>query len=165
MWYKNNQIIYQGNTRVTKNERITINEEDHSLIIKNVQPDDEDEYKCEIFPEKLSMIAKLEVLTSPSAHIYSVDGRELSDRSITYRQGELIDVVCKGLGRPKSSIKWFTGGSRIDSNEKIQIEDGHLIIKSADRDNVRTYQCLADNGSEGGVPHASVSINIQCMLF
>lgn len=108
------------------------------------------------------MTAKLVVLSPLQAHIYE-GGREITDRSITYNENNRIEVECKASGSKTNKIdfKWSADGSRLTSNDHIEIHAGKLIIEKASHDDVRIYQCLADDGDDG-VAHATVSINIQC---
>lgn len=117
---------------------------------------------CNVLPNNITMKAKLKVLGVLTAHI-NHDGRDVSDRSITFKQGDHIAVDCKasGMHADKVDYKWSANGVRLTSDDNIKIDGGRLIIDHATRDHVRIYQCLADNGSDG-TGHASVTINIQC---
>lgn len=108
------------------------------------------------------MKAKLVVLQPLQAHIYEGD-REITDRSITYRENERVEVECKasGIGTKKIDFKWSADGNRLSSNDDLQINGGRLIINKAGPDHVRVYQCLADDGTDAAA-HATVNINIQC---
>lgn len=108
------------------------------------------------------MKAQLVVLSHLQAHIMQGE-RDITDRSITYRQNSRIEVECKATGARSKNVnfKWSANGVRLSSDDNIKIDGGRLIINSANRDHVRDYQCLADNGADG-VGHASVKINIQC---
>lgn len=110
------------------------------------------------------MTAKLVVLSPLQAHIYE-GGREITDRSITYNEHNRIEVECKASGSKSNKIdfKWSADGNRLTSNDHIKINGGKLIIEKASYDDVRVYQCLADDG-DNGVAHGTVSINIQCEL-
>lgn len=157
-------MIYQQNYRVTPDDRFTI-QNDHSLTINNVNANDEDVYLCNVLPNKITMKAKLVVLSHLQAFIVQGD-RDITGRSITYRQNDRIEVECKASGARANAVnfKWSAGGVRLISDESIKIDGGRLIIDKATRDHVRVYQCLADNGSDGAI-HASVTINIQCKCF
>lgn len=154
--------MYQSQFRATNDDRFILNENDHSITIAAVKEEDESLYECNVLPDNITMSAKLKVLTVLTAHIY-IDDRDVSDRSITFRQGDTITVDCKasGLHAEKVDFKWSSNGNRLTSDDHIKIDGGHLVISNADRDHVRVYQCLADNGADG-TGHASVTINIQC---
>lgn len=170
MWYKNSakNMLYIHNSKGNSNDRTSLNASDHTLIIKNVQPEDEGNYVCRVMPNKIEMTAKLIVipvnggaLEKPSAHIYASDGRDISDRSITLRQGERVEISCKG--RPETTdIKWFCGGIRVASNDNLQIDGKRLIITNATRDQNRLYSCLIEGADGNNVGSTSVTINVQC---
>lgn len=155
-------MIYQSTHRVTTDDRFILLP-DRSLSIYNVKEEDKGLFNCQVLPERITMHAKLVVLSPLQAHIYE-GGREVTDRSITYRENERIEVQCKASGGAKNiDFKWSADGNRLTSDGNIQIDGGKLIINKANRDAVRVYQCLADDGADG-TAHATVSINILCEL-
>lgn len=163
MWYKNDtrHLIYQQNARVSTDDRFILLP-DHSLVILNVKDEDQGTYHCNVHPGNITMKAKLVVLSPLQAHIYE-GGREVTDRSITYNENTRIEVECKASGSKTNKIdfKWSADGNRLTSNEHLKINGGKLVIEKASYDDVRVYQCLADDGVDG-VAHATVTINIQC---
>lgn len=170
MWYKGadkstQKHLFLSNNRVITDDRFIVSEKDHSLTINNVKDSDQDTYVCNILPNNLNMKAKLVVLSNLEAHIIE-SGRDVTGRSITYRQNDRIQIECKVTGARSNNIdfKWSAGGNRITSDDNLKIEGGLLTIEKANRDHVRLYQCLADNGADGA-GHATVSINIQCEFF
>lgn len=154
-------MIYQNTYRITPDDRFQI-QTDHSLTINNVNDNDQDVYVCFVLPYNITTRAKLQVLSNLQAYILQGD-RDITGRSITYRENERIEVECKATGARIDNVdfKWSAGGVRINSDENIKIDGGKLIINKATHEHVRIYQCLADNGSDGA-GHATVTINIQC---
>lgn len=173
MWSKNDakHTLFVGNERGSANNRTTLIESDHTLIITNVQPEDEGNYLCKVVPEGIDMTAKLIIipvnggaLEKPSAQIQSADGRDISERSITFRQGERIEIICKG--RPETTdVKWFSGENRVAVNDNVQIDGNRLIIKKAGREHNRSYSCLIEGGDGNDVGTTSVTINVHCKLI
>lgn len=157
-----------GQQKIIKNERTKLRESDHALIIQNVQPSDAGDYFCQVAPSQIEMTAKLIVipndgsaLEKPSAHIYTLDGRDISDRAMTFKQGERIEIECKG--RPETpDIKWFSGGSRVVTNNNVQTDGNRLIIKSASRDHNRVYTCLIEGPDGNNVGSTTITIHVQC---
>lgn len=143
-------------------DRYVVSERDHSLTINNVKESDQDVYLCNVVPNNITMKAKLVVLSNLEAHIYE-SNRDVTGRSITYRQNETIQVECKVTGARSNNVdfKWSAGGNRLVSDDNLKIDGGKLTISKANHDHVRVYQCLADSGSDG-ISHASVTINIKC---
>lgn len=137
---------------------------DYSLEIKNVTLDDQGEYFCNILPVNMTMKAKLIVMPPLAAHIYH-GTRDSTDRSITYEENSQFEVECKATGRVSDKIeyKWSADGNRLKSSEHLKIDGGKLIFKKASYDDVRVYQCLADDGTDAA--QATISINIRCESF
>lgn len=166
-WYKGQDkptLLSQNNFRVTKDDRFIIEQSDHSLTIANVQENDEDVYLCTVLPTNITMQAKLVVFSQLQAHIMQ-GGRDITGRSITYRENDRIEVECKASGARSNNVEyiWSANGNRLKSDETMKINGGQLIIEKANREHVRVYQCLADNKADE-TGHASVTINIQCMF-
>lgn len=157
-------MLYQNGFRVSKDDRFVLNF-DQSLTIRNVSEHDLDTYKCNIFPE--SIYISYELRSSDLKATILIGDRDVNDRSMTFRQGERIELLCKASG-PSASNKinyiWSSDGARLASNDQFEIDGGRLVIESADKNHNRVYQCLADDGNNGAV-HASVTINIQCAFL
>lgn len=158
MWYNQSTLIFQNKIRMNSDDRLSV-DSNNSLKIARVQSNDQSHYKCNVLPNNITMVANLQVQTRPTASIYSSDGRDITGRSITFHQGDQIEVECKGAGRPEPKIKWFSGGERVAQSHGLHISDGTLLIDHADHQHVRVYQCIADNGIAVG--HASVTFNVQ----
>lgn len=142
------------------NARVHVNKQHHTLQIDKVQAQDASRYSCTILPENITQNVYLQVKTPPAADIYSSDDRQITGRSLTYRQGESINIICKASGYPAPSIQWSAAGNRILSDTHYNVDGGHLQIINPGHEHVHIYQCLADNGV--GLDHVSVTINIQC---
>ncbi|XP_031640232.1 lachesin isoform X2 [Contarinia nasturtii] len=160
LWNVQGKPLFVGNQRSTIDDRFIVSVKDHSLTITNVQESDQNVYSCQLFPNKMNMTAKLVVLSNLQAHII-VGERDVSGRSITYRQNDRIQIECKASGAKNDIVfKWSAGGNRLESNDNLKINGGILTIEKASHDDVRVYQCLADDGADG-TAHAVVTINIQ----
>lgn len=165
-WYKGpskeakDTLIFVGQNRAVQDDRYVI-ESDHSLSISNVSIADEDTYRCIVIPDNATLNVKLIVKLPVQALIFQ-GGRELTDRSITYRQNEKIEFECKATSTKSDQVKfiWSADGNVIHSNEHIKVDGGRLTIPKANRGHNRVYQCLADEGE--GTGHASVTINVLC---
>lgn len=160
LWYKNSTIIVQDRIVLPGNSRVQVNREQHTLTIHKVEPEDANRYSCVLMPDSLTEYIYLQVETPPTAEIYSADGRIATDRSLTFRPGDIVDVTCKATGYPESTYQWSAAGNRIVTDGHYRVDGGHLRIENPNHEHVHVYQCLADNGV--GLSHVSVSINIQC---
>lgn len=159
MWYYNTTgLLFQNQIRMRQEPRYTI-DTNHTLTIVDVQSSDNSEYRCTVLPNQVTLIAKLVVLTKPTANIYGSDGRDITNSSITVHQGEHVEFECKGAGRPEPAVKWFADGARVSNAHGVHVSDGIMLIDSADHHHVRTYQCLTDNAVSVG--HASLNVIVQ----
>lgn len=159
MWYYNgSSLLFQNQIRMRQEPRYTI-DTNHTLTIVDAQPSDHSEFRCTVLPNQVTLIAKLEVQTQPTANIYGSDGRDITNSSITVHQGEHVEIECKGTGRPDPTIKWFADGARVANTHGVHVSDGIMLIDSADHHHVRTYQCLTDNTVSVG--HASINVIVQ----
>lgn len=159
MWYYNGtSLLFHQEVPVRHEPRYTI-DKNHTLTIIDAQPSDHSEFRCTVLPSEVTLIAKLEVQTKPTANIYNNDGRDITNSSITVHQGKTVEIECKGTGRPEPTVKWFADGARVGNTHGVHVTDGIMIIDSADHHHVRTYQCLTDNTISVG--HASINIIVQ----
>lgn len=159
MWYNNTLLLAQNRFVTPGHPRVHVNN-DHQLEISNVLASDSSRYSCNLLPENITENVFLHVETPPSADIYTADNRLVTGRSLTFRQGESVDVLCKARGYPEPSIQWSAAGHRILADTHYHLEGGHLQIANPGHEHVHIYQCLADNGV--GLDHVSVTINIMC---
>lgn len=159
MWYYQSNAIVMAQNVLLNKERTFI-DANHSLKLVNVQPAYQGTYECRVLPNNTTLKVNLVIKTKPIATIYDMGNKDISGRSMTYSQGNSVEIICKGVGQPKPTIKWFANGERVGGSHGIHVSDGTLIIKHADHQHVRLYQCLADN--EMGVGHATININVKC---
>lgn len=161
MWYNQSTHITQSKYVISVDPRVSL-DENYSLKIKSVQESDAGPYLCKVLPDEISMKVNLEVESVPTAVILDKEGRNISNRQTTYRQGDRIEIECRGYGNPTPQMKWFTEGKRVVSGvDGVHVNNGFLIIDHADHEHVKLYQCLADNGATVG--HATYTINVLCM--
>lgn len=102
----------------------------------------------------------LQVIGGSSATIFGSDGRNLSEHSITFREGERIELVCRGNDHA-NQIKWLTSEGNLKTDDNLQINDGKLIINKANRKNAKLYQCLVEGKTKNDVAITSLNVNIE----
>lgn len=168
MWFKADNLLYQSTYRLTGDDRFILNA-DHSLTIQNVKESDSDSYKCSILPESIDIFTDLRTLNGASKSEASIfiDGRDVNDRAMTFRQGDRIELLCKSK-KPAAanaiSYVWSSAGSRVESGEQQTVDGGRLIIESANKNHNGIYQCLADDKTDN-TEHASVTIKVNCKCY
>lgn len=168
MWHKgqNDNMLYLNPYLTTTDERYSLNNADNSLTIKDINQDDFDTYKCSILPANIFIFTELRavnVADKLQATIL-INDRDANGRSITFRQGDRIELLCKASGPAAANpitYVWSSAGSRLKTDEQYTIDGGRLTIDSANKNHNAVYQCLADDETDNAV-HASATINIQC---
>lgn len=165
MWFKGEGLLYQSSYRLTDDDRFTLHA-DHSLNIENLTETDYDTYKCSILPENIDIFTELRPSNGAAQLKASIliDGRDVNERAMTFRQGDRIELLCKSkMPRAANAITyvWSSAGSRLESGEQQTVDGGRLIIESANKNHNGIYQCLADDKTDI-TEHASVTIKVYC---
>ncbi|XP_055839599.1 protein amalgam [Episyrphus balteatus] len=153
MWYKQQNLIVNGQTSLDKHVEVLKN---NSIRILNVQDSDADDYYCTVLPEQVKLHINLAV--GGKLAIYS-DGRDVTEKTVTVHQGESHTLECKAFVNENATIKWALNGERAE-NLDIKLENGKLIIDYFDADLAGIYQCLGDDGSKDPL-HGSVTIDVH----
>ncbi|XP_065719143.2 protein amalgam [Drosophila suzukii] len=153
MWYKSRTIIANGQNPISQRVEAMMN---NSILLKNVTPEDADDYYCEILPQRVRQHTALRVGARLSI---LCDDRDITDRSQTFRQGDHHKLECRTYLPGSTIIKW----SFNDLNGKpspVENQNGVIILDNVDEKNAGDYQCLADDGSRHP-PHGTVHIDVQ----
>lgn len=164
LWFKGDMTkpLFLGTqSSVLHDHRFSLTE-DHSVIISHPKESDAGVYLCQVLPEKITLSIKLLPSRIMYANIF-VNDHEATDRSTTFTEGAQIEIECKASGTQVPNVKyiWSSDGNYITSNEDITVDGGRLIIKKANKNHVRQYHCLAEDGS--ATAKANTKINIKCM--
>ncbi|EDW92125.1 protein turtle homolog A [Drosophila yakuba] len=153
VWYKSRTIIANGQNAIGQRVECMMN---NSLLLKDVTPEDSDDYYCEILPQMVRQHTALRVGARLSI---LCDDRDITDRSQTFRQGDHHKLECRTYLPGNATIKW----SFNDLNGQpatVDHQNGVIILDNVDEKNAGDYQCLADDGSRHP-PHGTVHIDVQ----
>ncbi|KAH8269488.1 hypothetical protein KR018_004347, partial [Drosophila ironensis] len=150
MWYKDNRIIVNGHIPIGQRLEAMNN---NSILLKDVTPEDSGDYYCLILPQNVRQHTTLRVGARLSI---LCDGRDVTDRSQTFKQGDHHKLECRTYLPGESTIKWSFNGLRMESGD----EEGVLDLDNVDEKNAGVYQCLGDDGSHDP-PHGMVTIDVQ----
>lgn len=157
MWYRGDKFLAQDKQILEKRFEVDSN---FSLVIPNVMGSDEGEYTCKILPADLLSSAKLNVEQPPTVKI--TDGnRDIMDRTMTFREGEKIRLICDAHGFPRPSMTWDTRHHRLHDLAGVIVNKGELIIESAEPQHSGIYDCKAEN-EKHQASNGSVHIIIEC---
>jgi len=100
VWYKNETVIATGQHAISANVEGTKN---NSIILKNVNSDDQADYFCVVMPQKIKMRATLKV---GGRLIITLDGRDVTGRAVTLKQGGLHTLECTTYLSNDARIRW-----------------------------------------------------------
>ncbi|XP_068145086.1 neural cell adhesion molecule 2 [Drosophila tropicalis] len=151
MWYKNQTIIANGQIAISNRVEGMKN---NSILIKNVTPEDADDYYCLVLPDQIRQHTSLMVGARLSI---LCDGLDITDRSQTFKQGDHHKLECRTYMATSTNIKWSLNGHRLESSDS---ENGVIMLDNIDESNVGVYQCLGDDGSRDP-PHGMVTIDVH----
>ncbi|KAL2104146.1 hypothetical protein ACEWY4_001014 [Coilia grayii] len=138
-WRMNGQPI--GDTP-TRNRRVY----DDTLMLQHVQRSDTAVFQCEASNRHGSIMANVNLMVlNVRPVILSKDYQEY-----LAVQGRKVVMDCKVFSSPPADIVWSSGavGEIQDGGRFSMLEDGSLLIKSAEREDTGQYTCRASN-SEG----------------
>lgn len=157
LWYKGATVLVQEDVVLVDRFQV---DKDFSLIIPNVSASDQGDYTCKLHPSELLSSSQLNVKQPPSVTI--TDGsRDLIDRTMTYREGEKIRLVCQGVGYPVPTIHWDTKHHRLHDLPGVIVSKGELIIENAESHHSGIYECHAEN-EQKQTALGSVHVVIEC---
>ncbi|XP_032555355.1 contactin-6-like isoform X2 [Chiroxiphia lanceolata] len=109
------------------------------LEIPDVQQEDEGSYECVVGNSRGINIARGQLLVyAPPEWDKKIQNAFLSLYDSLYWE-------CKAKGKPNPSYSWLKNGQPLVSEERIQIENGTLIIPVLNMSDSGLYQCVAEN--------------------
>ncbi|XP_038628730.1 contactin-6 [Tachyglossus aculeatus] len=125
-----------GNLLATK---IKFNKSKGVLEIPNFQQEDEGIYECVAGNSRGQNVAKGQLL------FYALPEWEqkLQDAHISIQDNMFWE--CKAKGKPSPSYTWLKNGQPLESEDRIQIENGTLKITTLNMSDSGLYQCIAEN--------------------
>lgn len=157
MWMKNEKVLTQDEVSLLPNFEVNA---DHSLVIKKVTVEDSGDYTCKLVPSGLLSSSHLNVKHAPGVRV--TDGlRDITDRTLTFREGEKIRLHCEVQGYPVPTSHWETKHHRLADLAGVIRNKGELIIESAEAHHSGIYICTAQNEEEQSA-QGSVHVVIEC---
>lgn len=157
LWYRGTEMLAQDKIAINTAFEVDSN---RSLIIRSVDSSNVGDYTCKLEPSQQLSTGHLDVRQAPTVKI--TDGlRDIMDRTMTYREGEKIRLVCEGLGFPKPELSWDTKHHRLSDMSGVITDKGDLVIENAEPHHSGIYECRAVNEKKE-TAHASVHIVIEC---
>ncbi|XP_033111507.1 muscle M-line assembly protein unc-89-like [Anneissia japonica] len=135
-WYKRDEIIEDDS-----DFKIIVNEDRHSLLIKEVFSDDSGLYKVVASNTAGQATSQAELIVECAPHVM----RNLVD--VEVREGESTQFECIISGNPSPSITWLLNENPV-LHDFIAESDGErhrLVIPEVFSDDDGLYTCIAEN--------------------
>ncbi|XP_038051694.1 twitchin-like [Patiria miniata] len=128
-----------------------------TLTISNIQPDDVEEYTCEIRNPGGRKLTRAQLLVKFSPKI-KLPAR-FRDTVVSFIKGETIKLKIPVTGYPKPTSSWTLNGKRINRGVEDTERHAVLTISNADRKDSGEYELTAEN--EVGSDSAVIQINVN----
>ncbi|XP_068264513.1 contactin-6 [Nyctibius grandis] len=125
-----------GNSLTKKIER---NKTKGVLEIPDVQQEDEGSYECIAGNIRGRNIARGQLF------VYALLEWDKKIQNAFLSLYDSLIWECKAKGKPSPSYSWLKNGQPLTSEERIQIENGTLIIPVLNMSDSGLYQCVAEN--------------------
>lgn len=176
MWYNFSSLLFQKENKLTKDPRVSL-DENYSLHIKDVQVTDSNEYFCKVYPESVNLTVDFKV-HGPFTHVAVIalgNNRDVTRDKLVYDvrhptsefSGEVLRLACNATGgNPAGRVTWSHKGEKLEhgmKNHHIHVNNNVLEIKHISRKDAGIYQCLVDNGY-GKPIHAHVELVVTRKL-
>ncbi|NWW61200.1 CNTN6 protein, partial [Ifrita kowaldi] len=109
------------------------------LEIPNIQQEDEGSYECIAGNTRGTNIARGQLF------VYAPPEWDKKIQNAFLSLYESLFWECKARGKPSPSYSWLKNGQPLVSEERIQIENGTLLIPMLNLSDSGLYQCVAEN--------------------
>ncbi|KAF1605859.1 Contactin-6, partial [Eudyptes chrysolophus] len=109
------------------------------LEIPDVQQEDEGSYECIAGNIRGRNIARGQLF------VYALPEWDKKIQNAFLSLYDSLVWECKAKGKPSPSYSWLKNGQLLTSEERIQIENGTLIIPTLNMSDSGLYQCVAEN--------------------
>ncbi|XP_044016265.1 neurotrimin-like [Aphidius gifuensis] len=152
-WRDDVQLADSNDPNLISPPRIRMWDNNMSLEISQIQPEDSGQYVCQASRSSLGHITQvhaIEVMFSPSVHSVPEDG------DLEVKLGDEVEMACIAKGFPYPSLSWYMKGEEM----KLLDERSKLKFRADNRSMSGKYTCIADNGI--GEP-ASATIDLRIL--
>lgn len=116
------------------------------LMIKNVQPDDEGVYECQVASrdKTIRKLVQLTVIADPETSIPEI---KITEQQYVER-GESITLQCNATGEyyPPDEMDWFRNGQRLSSEDGVSISKQYSLSKRTFTSNLYIERTTMNDG-------------------
>ncbi|KAM6927298.1 contactin-2 [Xenentodon cancila] len=124
-----------------------------TLILPELSFDDEGIYECEAYNSEGSDMhqGRINVQAQPEwLHVMSDSEVEISSD---------LYWSCLAAGKPRPSVRWLRNGQPLSSQDRLEVNGGHLRISNLALEDSGMYQCVAEN--KHGTIYSSAELRVQ----
>ena len=75
-------------------------------------------------------------------------------------EGGTIRLRCKGKGHPRPRLAWEKDGAVLESDDRVYLTHGELVIRNAVLDDSGVYTCVVSNGREEARATTTVQVTM-----
>jgi len=143
-WSKNGKLVRESS--VLFESRFVL-QSNFSLLINNVEEEDEGNYSCYIMSNPpVVNVYVVEVRVPAAIEQYPSDGQ------VTVKEGGVVNLICLASGKPMPDVMWkYEGNAVLNENYKEitfpnSTRSSIYHIQNARRNTSGRYVCEADNG-------------------
>ncbi|CAI5644307.1 unnamed protein product [Oreochromis niloticus] len=151
-WLNRSSILYAGEDKWSIDPRVslvTLNQEEFTIKIENVDMTDEGQYVCAIQTSSRPRTTSVHILVQVPPKITNLS------RDVVVNEGSNITLMCQASGKPEPSISW----KLISSSGDLVSDDEYLEIPSISRQRAGTYECTAVNDIDTDVQTVDITVN------
>uniref|UniRef100_A0A671LVV0 Contactin-5 n=1 Tax=Sinocyclocheilus anshuiensis TaxID=1608454 RepID=A0A671LVV0_9TELE len=122
------------------------------LEIPNIQLEDSGSYECKAENTRggTAFRGQLQVYTLPQ-WISMINDTQLDS-------GEQLHWECRATGKPRPTYRWLRNGEPLNSQSRVEMVNGELIIHRLQQADSGMYQCIAEN--KYGAIYSSAELKI-----
>lgn len=144
-WYKGSIRIYPGDRyEISKSPDST----SHTLVIKDLEKDDEGSYKCEASNQVGQSTCRTE-LTIREKQCAPYSPYDVDQGQINISEGDELNLILPVRAYPAPKVTWYKDDERLRDSVKIRLksrEDSqHLLIPSFELQHTGMYKCEVKN--------------------
>uniref|UniRef100_A0AAY4AZW1 Ig-like domain-containing protein n=1 Tax=Denticeps clupeoides TaxID=299321 RepID=A0AAY4AZW1_9TELE len=146
-------ILYAGEDKWSVDPRVslvTLNQEEFSIKIENVDMTDEGQYICAVQTSSKPRTTSVHIIVQVPPKIMSLS------KDIVVNEGSNVTLMCSASGKPEPSVTWKLLSP---SGHGLSSDDEYLEIPAITRQRAGMYECTAVNEVSTDVQTVELTVN------
>lgn len=151
-WLNRSSILYAGEDKWSVDPRVslvTLNQEEFSIKIENVDMTDEGQYVCAVQTSSRPRTTSVHVLILVPPKIINLS------KDLTVNEGSDVTLMCQAGGKPEPSLSW----KLLSTSGDLASEEEILEIPAITRQRAGTYECTAVNDIGTDIQTVDITVN------